>query len=152
MKKHIKNRVYDTNKATELATWHDSPFNYPTYYSEKLYQKKTGEYFLYGRGGPESPYCAYQGNGVWTAGERIIPMTPADASDWARSHLKADQYDDIFVTPQALKSGKEYLTCYLDSRLVEAIRHDAKTQGLTVASLMTALLRDCYQYPIDNLL
>ncbi len=52
MKKVIDGKVYDTETATLKAEWENMydarNFNYV---EEQLYQKKTGEFFLYGYGG-----------------------------------------------------------------------------------------------------
>lgn len=58
MIKIINKRKYDTSMAEELlcyASGHDNTrFRY---YSETLYRKRTGEYFLHGEGGPHVALC-----------------------------------------------------------------------------------------------
>ena len=92
MKKIIKGRVYDTETATELAsysnggTWRDF-----SHFEETLYRKKTGEFFLHGEGGPMTRYAEAQGQNSWSGGERIMPMTYAEAQEWAEKHLDGDE-------------------------------------------------------------
>ena len=40
-----------------------------------MYQKRTGEFFLFGRGGPASKYAQAQKNNGWSNGEKLIPLT-----------------------------------------------------------------------------
>ena len=100
MKKIINGRRYDTKTATLLGEYDNgysrSDFNW---YAEKLYQKRTGEYFLWGRGGPMSKYAESHGNET-TGGEEITLMSAGEARTWAEEHLDADEYADLFdVTP-----------------------------------------------------
>jgi len=85
MKKIINSRLYNTETAKFIGSWSNglgsSDFHYCT---EDLYQKKTGEYFLYGSGGA---MC-------W--GEDIIPMTEKEVKVWAETHLTADEYMELF--------------------------------------------------------
>lgn len=96
MKKIINGRLYDTETAKMIGSWSNglgsSDFHYCT---EDLYQKKTGEYFLYGSGGAMSAYGKSYGGG-WCWGNDIIPMTEKEAKVWAETHLTADEYMELF--------------------------------------------------------
>ena len=46
MKKIINNKVYDTNKATEVGSWESGRWGDFNHIAETLYQKRTGEFFL----------------------------------------------------------------------------------------------------------
>lgn len=96
MKKIIDGRLYNTETAEEICSWsngyHSGDF-YCT--SETIYKKKTGEYFLYGRGGALSQYAEPFGSN-WTAGETIIPFSREDFKEWALDKLSADEYIFIF--------------------------------------------------------
>ena len=63
-KKIINNRMYNTETAKQLGYWSNGYTPSDFYFAEEtLYQKKTGEYFLVGHGGPMSSYaesCAGQ--------------------------------------------------------------------------------------------
>ena len=98
MKKIIKGKTYNTETAQERGYW-DNGFSSRDYkwYCETLYQKKTGEFFLHGEGGPASRYAEPIGN-MRTSGERIIPMTYEEASEWAERKLDGDSYEEIFGT------------------------------------------------------
>ena len=55
MKKIINGKLYDTETAKLIGrSYHgEGPRDF-RHYSEELYRKRTGEYFLYGEGGPMS--------------------------------------------------------------------------------------------------
>lgn len=100
MKKIINGKVYDTLKAKKVASWYSSyARNDFHYYEEELYKKKTGEFFLYGEGNAASPYSRSCGQNEWCGGEKIVPMTFAEAQEWAEKHLDGDDYCDIFGEP-----------------------------------------------------
>ena len=100
MKKIINGKVYDTEKAKKVASWYSSyARNDFHYYEEELYQKKTGEFFLYGEGNAASPYSRSCGQNEWCGGEKIVPLTFAEAQEWAEKHLDGDEYCAIFGEP-----------------------------------------------------
>ena len=97
MKKIINNKRYDTNTAKKVAEYDSdaarSDFNY---YHEDLYQKRTGEFFLYGQGNAASKYADRAFPDGWTSGEKITPLTIDQAKDWAERTQDADTYESIF--------------------------------------------------------
>lgn len=109
MKKIINGLVYDTNTAKEIGEWSNgyavSDFKH---IRETLYKKRTGEYFLYGRGGPMSKYAMETGSNSWSGGEKIIPLEYERARKWGEDSLDADDYIAEFGDPgeggDALKS------------------------------------------------
>lgn len=96
MKKIINGKMYNTETAKELGFWSNGENGFG-FCDEWLYRKKTGEYFLYGKGGGMSKYCSYNGN-MYGPGERITPLTEAEAKKWAEDYLDADEYEEIFGT------------------------------------------------------
>ena len=100
MKKIIGGKVYSTETAKKVASWYSSyARNDFHYYEEELYQKKTGEFFLYGEGNAASPYSKSCGQNEWCGGEKIVPLTFAEAQEWAEKHLDGDEYCEIFGDP-----------------------------------------------------
>ena len=100
MKKIINGKVYDTETAKKVASWYSSyARNDFHYYEEELYQKKTGEFFLYGEGNAASPYSRSCGQNELCGGERIEPLTYKEAQEWAEKHLDGDEYCAIFGEP-----------------------------------------------------
>ena len=95
-KKIINNRMYNTETAKQLGYWSNGYTPSDFYFAEEtLYQKKTGEYFLVGHGGPMSSYaesCAGQS----CSGTIFNPFTEEDAKKWAMDRLDADAYIALF--------------------------------------------------------
>ena len=95
-KKIINNRMYNTETAKQLGYWSNGYTPADFYFAEEtLYQKKTGEYFLVGHGGPMSSYaesCAGQS----CSGTIFNPFTEEDAKKWAMDRLDADAYIALF--------------------------------------------------------
>ena len=97
MKKIINGRLYDTDTAKEIAADGNglSPRDFRSY-SETLYLKRTGEYFLYGEGGPMTKYARSCGGNAWSGGSGIIPLTAEEAREWGEKHMYADDYIAAF--------------------------------------------------------
>lgn len=97
MKKVINNKMYNTETAKAVGNYSNTPYHSDfNYCSETLYRKRTGEFFLYGEGGPNSQYCQVIGNNEWGYGSDIIPISEEQAKQWAEAHLSGDEYEAIF--------------------------------------------------------
>ena len=105
MKKIINNKRYDTDTAKKVAEYDSdaarSDFNY---YHEDLYQKRTGEFFLYSQGNAALKYSeldfltfsrAFPDG--WQSGEKIIPLTVDEAREWAERTQDADTTEKIIL-------------------------------------------------------
>lgn len=96
----VKNgKLYDTDTAEEIGSYcstHDKG-NFRGL-EESLYRKKTGEFFLAGKGGPMTHYRTEvePGHKCWTGGEGIIPLSIDEAKAWVERHLDADDYIELF--------------------------------------------------------
>lgn len=130
MKRIIQNRVYDTETAKLMGTY-DSGYGVRdfNYYEESLYQKRTGEFFLYGWGGGLSPYARAVGDSLGS-GESIKPFSYEEARAWAEEHLEADEYLSIFdPEPDDEKAERDYrFTLPAESSaIVDRLRSDGRT-------------------------
>lgn len=97
MQKIIKGKKYNTETAEEVGSWWNGRSTRDfSYCKERLYKKRTGEFFLYGIGGPMTKYKRYIDANSWEGGEQIIPMSFDEARDWAEEHLEAEEYEAIF--------------------------------------------------------
>ena len=97
MKKIINGKNYDTETATEIATQTNGvSYSDFRYVIEILYQKKTGEYFLYGEGGPLTKYAESAGDNSWRGGKVITPFSEKEAKIWCEMNLDVDEYEEIF--------------------------------------------------------
>jgi hypothetical protein len=97
MKKIINGKMYNTETATFLLS-HENGLGTRDFrnFWENLYRKKTGEFFLYGEGGPMTAYAkTYDGNS-WSSGEDIIPLSIEEAKEWVEKNCSADDFEEIF--------------------------------------------------------
>lgn len=97
MEQRIKGRRYNTKSARRIASWTN---NLPTsdfrVVEETLFQKRTSEYFLYGKGGPQSSYGEVKEDGSIGYGSEIIPLTFEQARAWAQEKLSSEEYRQSF--------------------------------------------------------
>ena len=78
MKKVINGKVYDTDTAREVGCFDSGAGDRLFGWSETLYVKRTGEYFLFGEGGPGSKYSVR--TGVYnTTGSKVTELYLYDA-------------------------------------------------------------------------
>ena len=137
MKKIINGKLYDTDTARMLGldgggdgfnSWH-----------EELYQKRTGEFFLYGEGGAATKYAKAISDNSWSGGKKIIPLSLTAAREWAEAHLDADEYGVIFGMPD---EGTEPVTLnvQIDAALMARIREKAAGDGASLTATVAALL------------
>ena len=134
MKKIIQNRVYDTETAELVVSYHDSTC------AERLYRKRTGEFFIHGRGNSDSDYAVWRGNSV-TGSEQIKPLTPKQAMAWAAKHLNRQQYDDIFGA--AADDQKMTISLSLPVGAVNTLKNAAGEQGRTSSAIIAELILQC---------
>ena len=89
--------MYDTETAEEID-WCENmtnPGNY-SYCKEILYRKKTGEFFLHGKGNAASMYAEVQADRMRSPGEKIVPLAIKEAMVWVENYSDADTYIDLF--------------------------------------------------------
>lgn len=140
MKKIINGKVYDTTTAERVGGWSNNcstgDFNYC---SEELYQKRTGEFFLFGEGGPRSKYAVSCGNNDWGYGKRIIPLTYEAAQKWAEEHLSAEGYEAIFG--EVVEDGSRIVvTLSLSASTVARAKKAAAQKGLGLSAYIEGLI------------
>lgn len=109
MKKVINGKKYNTETAKEMACVSYGAKRDFQFWEEILYQKKTGEFFLYGIGGPMSKYAVLSGQNQWTGSEKITMLTLDDAKKWAEKYLDGDEYEKIFGIIEETGMTKEML-------------------------------------------
>lgn len=101
MKKIINGKMYDTDTATLVADYSNN-LSYRDFgwLVENLYQKRTGEFFLYGEGGGLTKYAHHFANGSRCEGSRIIPLTLAEAKEWVEQKCDVHTYIEVFGEPE----------------------------------------------------
>lgn len=149
MKRIIKGKVYSTETAKQVGHYESeygcTDFNY---YEQVLYRKKTGEYFLYGRGNAASPYAQSAGESSWTGGESIRPLTFEEAREWAESHLEADLYIEEFGDPGEGEGEDVRFTVLLSPGVHEKLRRLQAETGESMGTIggnLIAKYIDAYQ-------
>lgn len=142
MKKVIGGKRYDTDSAKNCGTYYYLNSRDYGYLEETLYQKRTGEFFLYGYGGPASKYAEVNATGDWESGEKIIPMSPDDARAWAEKNFSADEYEAVFGEIAEVSDTKKVVTFSLPEDVIEKIRMNASGSGATMSDYIASLVRN----------
>ena len=92
MKKVINGKMYNTDTAKEIGNWTNNlTWADLDYIDETLYQKKTGEYFLYCCGGAMTKYSETCSDGSISSGRHIIPMSEKNAEKWLKEVKTIDE-------------------------------------------------------------
>lgn len=138
MKKIIDNRRFDTEKAHLIYEWSDGlPEDNDAHFTETLFRKLTGEYFLYGKGGANSRY-AKMGKGPkigsFTAGDDFIPLSRSQARAWAERHMSAESVAAEFVDADADKLVNIQFRLTAEER--EKLRFYALSCGISISDVL----------------
>lgn len=138
MKKIINGKLYDTETAKEvgLRAHGEGPRDFH-YFVERLYRKRTGEYFLHGEGGPMTQYARTVGQNQWSGGEKIMPLDYQAAREWAKKHMDADDYMEEFG-PVSEESERTTLSVSLDAAVADKIRKEAQEKGVSISALIAS--------------
>ena len=98
MKAIINGFRYDTDKAQLIgeASRGENTRDFESWKSGLYVTKTARRYFLAGSGGPMTMYARSHGNDT-SGGERIDPMTKAEALAWAEQYLDADEIEAGFA-------------------------------------------------------
>lgn len=117
MKKIIKGKLYNTVSATVIGQ----------YENEVLYQKKTGEFFL------------------WIGGSNpaIKPISYDAAREWAAKHID-DKCIKLFGEPEE-DTSKVKLTLHIRRDLVHKVKQSAAKSGKTVSEYIEDMINVLYQ-------
>ena len=136
MKKIIEGRVYNTDTAQLVGEWANTyntrDFNFCI---EKLYRKKTGEFFIHGRGGAMSKYAVSVGSNTMCGSEQIRPISFEYAKRWAEEKLTADEYEKLFGEV-AEDDSRKIVGISLTVAAHERLKQAAGKKGITVSALI----------------
>lgn len=96
MKKHINNKVYNSDKAQRLGYRNNDLSRHdPYFFEETLYRNRAGSYFVHGSGQCYSFYGSWKGNSGGP-GEDIRAYTEREAIDWSRQHLCTSEFINLW--------------------------------------------------------
>ena len=138
MKKIINGKVYDTCTAEHVGDWWNGDTGFGRCY-EVLYRKRTGEFFLYGKGGPMSKYAVSCGNNEWGGSEKIIPLSYKAVQEWAKEHLDEEEYEKSFGEVVE-DDTRAYITLSLAKSAVEQAKRNASKNGLSLSVYIESLI------------
>ena len=141
MKKIINGKRYDTDTAKEMGSYQYLGRNDFHWFKEILYRKNTGEYFLYGEGGPASRYSRSVGLNEWSGGERIMPLTIENAKAWAEEYLDGDEYEKLFGAVEET-GNKKAVTIMLSESAITAAKNASVAAGLSMSEYIENLIRN----------
>ena len=96
MREIINGKLYDTDTATRIWKHEYGIPGDDEYFSETLYQKESGELFLYGEGGAKSPYSEEVEDRLWEPGAAIISEQAFNAKEWVSRFCDASTYIKLF--------------------------------------------------------
>lgn len=140
MKRVIKGKLYDTEKATEVAEWSDGAPSDFRYIEETLYRKRTGEYFLYGYGGPMTQYSERVGN-AYGYGSRIVPLAYEEACSWGEDHMGADEWQAEFGPAEDSGSNAvAHIHATVSETARQLLETECKRTGETRSAVIERLL------------
>lgn len=135
MKKILNGRRYDTETAKLVGyTSYSTPGDF-NYWSEDLYVKRTGEYFLHGKGGPSSKYSVTVGQNEWTGGQEVIPLSLEEAQAWAEKYLSGDEYENIFGE---VEEEKVQVSTWIKDSIKAEMDKLREEKDLTIADIFVA--------------
>ena len=139
MRKIINGRRYDTDKATRVAfdEKHTGSFDD---WSESLYRKNTGEFFLFGEGGPMTQYRKRMEDGSLGYGEEIIPLSLDGAKRWCEEHIAADEYEKIFGYDSEDDGSKNTVTIRLSAAAISKLNNVAAETTKTKSDIIEGLI------------
>lgn len=134
MRKVIGGKTYDTSTARLVGGWDNGLLPGDLgYMAESLHRKRTGEYFIHGEGGAQTPYARAAGGGFWGSGEKITAVTEPEARAWAESHLGAEEYEAAFAVPE------EGGMVRVDAATLAALRSEAARTGESMGAVVARL-------------
>lgn len=140
MKKIIGGKRYDTDTAKGIGCDGYSNRRNFGFWEETLYQKRTGEFFLHGVGGPASKYAETIGQNEWSGGEKIMPLDYESAREWAEEHLDADEYEKIFEVIEDEEEGRRTISLSVPSGVAVKLKTLAAKSGKSQSEIVAEMI------------
>lgn len=139
MARKTADKFYDIAKATPVVTvkktfgkkFGDSPDDD---WTETLYRKQTGEYFVYGEGGKNTPYSIGE-DGESVAGSRYetwVDFNYNQARNWVYTNCP-EKMDEVFM---AETKDKKVTSIVLSAKAKTNLKRKAQEQGTTISELI----------------
>lgn len=132
MKKVVQGVLCDTDTAKRLGEYQFLSRRDFHFVREELYRTKSGKYFLFGEGGPASPYATKVAQNEWTGGEKIKLLPPEAARQWAEENLEGDDYIAAFGDPE----DGDYYNIAVDSATKARLDKIKSSTGKTLRQIV----------------
>ena len=104
-----------------------------------MFQKRTGEYFLAGRGQALSKYSEID-SGTSFGSEKIIPLTYNLAKQWAETNLESEEYEKIFGEVEE-DNSRVTISLSLSATAVETAKRNAAQAGIGLSAYIESLIK-----------
>lgn len=145
MKKHINGKLYNSEAGKVIGTWNNGCSSDLDAVEESLILKSSGEFFIYGYGGPRTPYARavpYNSN-CWSSGGDIFPLTYDEAKKWALEYLSVDEYDACFgeLVENEDNSSKSAKTFSISDFCSQKISRLSQKRGKSQSEIIEELIR-----------
>lgn len=139
MQKIIRGKRYDTDTAQKVCSVDNGlPESDFDALCEQLYIKRTGEFFLYGYGGARTAYAEADGN-MWTSGERIVPLSEADAKAFVEEHGTPEVYEQYFGEAS---EGETRTTIILSETAKKKLQRLALEKRVSISQIVERLIEN----------
>lgn len=140
MKKIIKGKCYDTEKAELVGYWCNTGDTRDFYHiRERLFRKSSGEFFLFGSGGPCTKYAVSEGTNSCCGSSKIIPLTWDEAREWAEEYLDGDEYEKIFGEV-AEDDSRTIIPVSLSTETLKRVEQTASQAGVSLSTYIESRL------------
>ena len=139
MQKIIKGRKYDTDTAQEVCGYSNGlPFGDFDWVQETLYVKRTGEHFLYGKGGARSKYAKADGD-FMGGGSEIIPLSEKEAQAFVEENGDTETYEKFFGEAS---EGETRTTIVLSEGAKKKLQRIALEKRISISQVIERLIEN----------
>lgn len=146
MKKIIRGSLFNTESARSIGSWDNGEqYGSFTYCAERLYQTRSGKYFVHGAGGPMTTYAEHHGNST-SGSEQIRDLTAEEARQWAEEKLSPDEYAKEFGEPdEAAGDETRQFPVQLRESTIALIKRIKAETGKTYGEVIEAAMEAYYK-------
>lgn len=139
MQKIIKGRKYNTDTAQEVCVYSNGlPWGDFDWVQETLYVKRTGEYFLHGKGGARSKYAVPDGD-FMGGGSEIIPLSEKEAQSFVEENGDTETYEKFFGE---VSEGETRTTIVLSEGAKKKLQRIALEKRISISQVIERLIEN----------
>ncbi len=139
MQKIIKGRKYNTDTAQEVCGYSNGlPWGDFDWVQETLYVKRTGEYFLHGKGGARSKYAVPDGD-FMGGGSEIIPLSEKEAQSFVEENGDTETYEKFFGE---VSEGETRTTIVLSEGAKKKLQRIALEKRISISQVIERLIEN----------